>query len=165
MLRLTIAVVAIVFAGSAGAAGWKSLKVDGSSETAFAESLSVFKDKLSPTRRYVFGEALKDIWVQGVKQAEADEREYGAAEYYRQLHGLTYDEIVKLTDPSGATALARYRQGVSSSRSSARVVRGANTRGLVQQSRPTLGWGHTPQSVAQQIQQCGCWQPNGPQGD
>jgi hypothetical protein len=34
--------------------GWKSLKVDGSSEEAFGQSLEEFKEKLSPARRYAF---------------------------------------------------------------------------------------------------------------
>lgn len=65
MPKLTVAVLAVVLAGTASAAGWRSLRVDGSSEDAFAQSLAAFKEKLSPERRHVFGEALKDIWVQG----------------------------------------------------------------------------------------------------
>lgn len=68
----------------------------------------MFKDKLSPVRRHVFGEALKDIWVQGVKAAEAEQREYTAGDYYRQIDGLTYEGVVTVTDPTGEKAL-RYR--------------------------------------------------------
>ena len=107
MLKLTVALLAIALASSAGAAGWKSLRVDGSNEAAFAQSLDVFKQKLSPVRRYVFGEALKDIWLQGTKKAKAEQREYTASDYYRQVDGLGYEEIVTLTDPTGETARQR----------------------------------------------------------
>jgi hypothetical protein len=107
MLKFTVAALAFAFASSASAAGWKSLRVDGSSEAAFAQSLEAFKEKLSPVRRYVFGEALKDIWLQGTKKAEAEQREYTASDYYRQVDGLGYEEIVTLTDPTGETARQR----------------------------------------------------------
>ena len=53
MLKLTIVTVAFALAGTASAAGWKSLTVDGSSEEAFAQSLAVFKKELAPARRVV----------------------------------------------------------------------------------------------------------------
>lgn len=109
MPKLTVAVLAIVLAGTASAGGWRSLRVDASSEAAFAESLAVFKEKLPLARRHVFGEALKDIWVQGTKNAEAEQREYTASEYYRRLDGLAYEEVVTVTDPTGDTAKTRYR--------------------------------------------------------
>ena len=108
MLRLAVAVLAVALAGTA-AAGWRDLRIDGSSEEAFAQSLEVFKDKLSPARRYVFGQALQDIWVAGTKAANAEQRDYTANDYYRQLDGLTYEQVVTLTDPSGSTAKERYR--------------------------------------------------------
>jgi len=111
MLKLTVAVVAIALASTAGAAGWKSLKVDGSSEDAFAQSLAEFKQELSFAQRYAFGEALKDIWVRGVQAAEAERREYTAADYYRQVHGLSYEQVIAFTDPTGDTAKQRLRDG------------------------------------------------------
>ena len=110
MLRTTVFVLAAVFfASSATAAGWRDLRVDASSEEAFAKSLEAFKGKLSSPRVSVFGEALKDIWIQGAKAAEAEQREYTAAEYYELVDGLSYDEVVTLTDPTGATARQRYQ--------------------------------------------------------
>ena len=58
----------------------ESLRLDTSSEAAFAQSLTVFKDKLSPARRLVFGDALKDIWLQGTMDSAALQREYTASE-------------------------------------------------------------------------------------
>ena len=115
MLKLTVGVLAFAIAGTA-AAGWRDLRVDGSSEEAFAKSLEEFKDKLSPAHRYVFGEALKDIWVRGEKQAQADQREFTDSDYYGLLHGLSYKAIVTLTDPTGDTAKDRYRTASLSQR-------------------------------------------------
>ncbi len=91
MLKLTIAVLAIALAGSASAAGWRSLRIDASSEASFSESVAAFQEKLSPVRRYVFASALQDIWTLGTKNADAEQREYTESDYLRQLDGLGYD--------------------------------------------------------------------------
>jgi hypothetical protein len=108
MLKLAVAVLAVVLAGTAGAAGWRSLRVDATDESAFAESLVAFEDKLSPSRRYAFTLALQEIWIQGTRKANAEQRTYTTTEFFRQLHGLSYDEVVRLPDPTGA-AENRYR--------------------------------------------------------
>jgi hypothetical protein len=123
MVLRTVVVLAIALAGTANAAGWKNLRIDASSETAFEQSLAEFKDKLSTARRHVLGEALKDIWTQGAKAAEAEQREYTAADYYRQLDDLTYEQVVTLTDPSGATARERYRAASLSARATHPIPR------------------------------------------
>jgi hypothetical protein len=112
MLKLTVAIVAIALAGTASAAGWRSLKIDGSSEGAFAQSLAAFKEELSPARHYAFGEALKDIWLQGAKAAEAEQREYTTADYYRQVDGLGYEQVITFTDSTGDTAKRRIRESL-----------------------------------------------------
>ena len=108
MLKLTVAVLAVVFAGTAGAAGWRSLRVDGTDETAFAESVAAFEEKLSPSRRYAFMLALQEIWIQGTRNANAEQRTYTSAEFRRQLDGLSYDEVVRIPDATG-NAESRYR--------------------------------------------------------
>ena len=108
MLKLTVAMLAVALAGTASAAGWRSLRVDGSSEEGFTKSVAAFESKLSPARHYVFALALQDLWVQGTQSAGAEQREYTASEYFRRVDGLGYDEIVKLADPTGDTAKARY---------------------------------------------------------
>ena len=110
MLKLTIAVLAVALAGTASAAGWRSLRVDASSEASFTESVAAFQQKLSPARNYVFLRALQDIWVQGTKSAEAEQGEYTDSDYLRQLDGLGYDAVVKLTDPTGDTTKIRLRE-------------------------------------------------------
>ena len=110
MLKITVAVLAVALAGTASAGGWRNLRIDGSSEAAFAESMEAFKEKLPRAQRYVFVLAMQDIWVKGVEAAKVTDREYTAIEYFRQTHGLKYDEVVTLLDPTGQTARARYRE-------------------------------------------------------
>ena len=108
MLKLTVAALAIALAGTAGAAGWRSLRIDATDETAFAESLIAFERKLSPSRRYAFTLALQEIWLQGTRQANAAQRTYTTTEFLRQLDGLSYDEVVRIPDATG-DAENRYR--------------------------------------------------------
>ncbi|HVJ29556.1 MAG TPA: hypothetical protein VNA66_04540 [Gammaproteobacteria bacterium] len=109
MLKLTVFVLAISLAGTASAAGWRKLQIDASSEAAFDESVTTFQQKLSPARRFVLGQALRDIWSEGVQAAKAEQREYTTADYYEQIDGLSYQQLVTLTDPTGDTAKDRYR--------------------------------------------------------
>ena len=106
MLKLAVAaaIFALGIAGTASAAGWRSLRLDARDEASFTSSVAVFEKKLSPEQWYVFRVALHDIWDHGTKNAAADEREYTAADYLRQLDGLRYEEIVRFTDPTGQTA-------------------------------------------------------------
>ena len=108
MLKLAIAVLAVALAGTASAGGWRSLRVDGSSEAAFGESVAALQEKLTPARRYTFERALQDILIHGTKGAEGEQRETTTSEYWRQLDGLGYEEVVTFTDPTGETA-RRYR--------------------------------------------------------
>ena len=109
MLKLTAAVLAVALAGSASAAGWRSLRIDGSSDASFADSVAAFKEKLPLARRYAFELALQDIWVQGAEDAEAAQREYTTSDYFRRLDGLGYSEVVTLLDPTGDTEQARRK--------------------------------------------------------
>ena len=108
MLKLTMAVLAIALAGTASA-GWRSLRVDGSSEASFKESVAAIQEKLPEVRRHLFAAALQDIWVERSKAAAAEQREYTESEYFRQLDGLGYQEVVRFTDPTGDTAQMRYK--------------------------------------------------------
>ena len=137
MLKLTVAALAVALAGTA-AAGWRELRVDGSSEVAFTQSMDAFKKELSPAREYVFGEALKDIWIQRATAAEAEQRDYTADEYYELLDGLTYEDVVRYTDPTGDTAKTRYRNAAQSAhRAPPRVPRSPEDPFLL--NNPTWG--------------------------
>jgi hypothetical protein len=117
MLKLTVAFLAVVLAGTASAAGWRNLRIDASSEAAFIESVAVFQDKLTPSRRIAFARSLQDIWLQGTKVAGEQQREYTDADYLRQVHGLGYEEVVKFADPTGEKE-GRYRAAYYYSRGS-----------------------------------------------
>ena len=108
MLKLFVAVLAVVLAGSANAAGWRNLRIDASSEAAFNESVVTFQKKLSPSRRMAFFRSLQDIELEGTTRAAAEQTDYTRAHYLQQLHGLGYQEVVTLTDPTGKKAAA-YR--------------------------------------------------------
>jgi hypothetical protein len=155
MLKLTVVVLAVALAGTASADRWRNLRIDGSSEAAFAASLATFKEKLSPARQYVFGNALKDIWVQGTQKAEAEQSEYTASDYYRQIDGLGYEEVITLTDPTGATAKARLREGIRQNPAAFAAV----AHGPTQEPRPVFNngtysiRGASPDSYAQGLQQ------------
>ena len=115
MLKLTVAVLAFALAGTATAGGWRKLRIDASSDTSFQESVALFQDKLSPSRRVAFAMSLEDIWLAGSRVAEEQQREYTQADYLRQLDGLGYEEVVTLTDPTGKRA-GQYRAAYYQSR-------------------------------------------------
>jgi len=72
--------------------------------------LEAFNAELSRERNQVFTAALMDIWLKGTADAKADQREYTVGDYHSQLDGLSYDEVVNFTDPTGETAKQRYEQ-------------------------------------------------------
>jgi hypothetical protein len=110
MLRFTVAMMTVALASSALAAGWRDLRVDASSEAAYQKSLAAFNTELPPERRSVFTAALMDIWLKGTAAATADQGQYTVADYYEQIHGLSYEEVVTFTDPTGKTAKERERE-------------------------------------------------------
>lgn len=104
MTKITAVLLALAVAGTANAAGWRSMHIDASSEDSFNESVIAFREKLPSVRRQVFERSLQDIWVAGMKAAQADGRDYTVSEYLRELDGLKYKDVVEFTDPSGDTA-------------------------------------------------------------
>ena len=110
MLKVTLTILAMALAGTASAAGWRSIQIDASSEADFTQSVNALRERLPTVRRHVLDLALSDIWARGVKDAAAEQREYTESEYLRELDGLTYKEVVTFTDPTGDTADARFRQ-------------------------------------------------------
>jgi len=131
MLKLTVAVLAIALVGTANAAGWRSLRIDASSEAAFNASVATFERKLSPSRRVAFTKSLEDIKRESAQRATAEQREYTTADYLQELHGLGYEEVVRLTDPTGGKA-ASYRRGYYY----ARAYGGAGRSGNPQSANP-----------------------------
>jgi hypothetical protein len=114
MLKVMYVLLAVALAGTANAAGWRKLQIDASSEAAFNQSVATFQKKLSPSRRAAFAASLLDIEQEGKLRATA-EQPYTRAEYLQQLHGLGYEEVVTLVDPTGKRA-GYYRAAYYQSR-------------------------------------------------
>lgn len=140
MLKLTIAMLAVALASSASADGWRSLRVDGSSDAELDRSLTEFRERLTNGRRYAFGLALQEIWLRGTKDAEANGREYTVADYRQQLDGLSYDQVVRFTDPTGEKA-RRYRAAYNPF-----AERNARQASLLA-ARPPTGWANRPAPI------------------
>ena len=149
MPKLIGLVLAVALAGTASAAGWRSLRVDASSEVAFEQSVAELTDELNAARRYVFVEALKDIWIAGNEAAAAEQREFTEADYYRALDGLTYEDVIDFTDPTGETARDRYRAAMAAS------VRRPTFSGQAPNwgARPAAGWGSGGRLTGPSLQQ------------
>jgi hypothetical protein len=102
MFKLTVAVLAVALVGSASAEEWR---LDAGSPRAFKQSLEAAKDELSPESIQMLGGALKYIWNEGTKAAEAQQRKYTDEDYFRQLDGLSFEEVVHFTDATYEAAL------------------------------------------------------------
>jgi hypothetical protein len=169
MLKLTVAVLAVVLAGTASAAGWRSLRIDASSEATFSESIATFQQKLTPSRRIAFVRSLQDIWLHGTTHAVG---EYTEADYLRQVHGLGYEEVVNLVDPTGKKE-GQYRAEYYYSRSGGVITNTGAPPAWSQQGPPPvsrgIGGGPTYRgspvpNTADARQACGCMSPdNAPQ--
>jgi len=102
MLKLTMAVLAVALVGSVSAGEWR---LDAGSHRAFKRSLELAKDELSPQNVQMLGGALKYIWNEGTKAAEAEQRRYSDDDFFRQLDGLSFEEVVHFTDATYEAAL------------------------------------------------------------
>lgn len=109
MGKLTVTVSALVLAASAHAAGWRALRIDGSSEAGFKASVALLREHLPWIKGRMFEMTLQDIWRQGSKRAEAEQRQYTAREYFQQLDGLGYKDVLRFDDPTGEKTEERYR--------------------------------------------------------
>jgi hypothetical protein len=93
-------IVAIVLAGCAE---WRGLRIDGSSVTAFDESIRRLEQELpSEYHRQLFVLALGDVALENNVIGRGDEA------YRAQLHGLTYNSVIALADESGTPVASRY---------------------------------------------------------
>lgn len=110
MTKLIVAVSALVLAASAQAAAWRGLRIDGSSEASFKASVALLQEHLPWIKGRMFEMSLQDIWRQGSKRAEAEQRQYTAREYFQRLDGLGYKDVLQLDDPTGEKTKERYRQ-------------------------------------------------------
>jgi hypothetical protein len=100
MLKTTAAVLATVLAGSASA-GWRDLAIDGSSEENFVLSVTTLRQELSRVRGIQLDRALTELWVQGTLDGIRDGRAYTADDYFAQLDGLGFKDVLDVSDPTG----------------------------------------------------------------
>ena len=115
MYRLTLALTGIILVGCATKGDWRDLRIDGSSETTFFESLSRIEQELPRREREPFALALVDIaQSEGQAVIESDqgvqETETYTIEHYREaLDGLDFDSVIAFADEQGEPITSLYR--------------------------------------------------------
>jgi hypothetical protein len=115
MSKLALAVAVIVLAGCASMGEWRTLSIDSTSESAFADSVSLLDQELPNTHRTMFRLALVDIARTGVQNAgEADDGgpAYTDEDFHAELNGLTYEGVIALADQSGTPIWKQYYSGL-----------------------------------------------------
>ena len=152
MSKATIVLSVLVLTGCASTSGWRALTIDGSSQSTFEESRALIEQALPTARSQLFAQALQDIWVTGAATA-ADDDEYTAEDYFEQLDGLGYEEVVALADSTGLLGYrysAPARRGARSvpvsfpSNQSASGAHGWGTRTTDPFDPSPTGWRPTP---------------------
>ena len=142
MLKRTIVLLAVALTGVSSGEESSSLRIDASSGRAFEHSLAAFKEELSPEGRQAFGDALVDIWLAGTQAAQGEGRKYKTKDYYRQVDGLDYAEVVALTTGEAAKQRARQLSAAATEPSSPRAAaRGGAGRGSAYERSP---WAAVP---------------------
>lgn len=101
MSKPTIILSAIALAGCASTSGWRALQIDGSNRASFDESVAVIQQELPSARGQRFALALQDIWITGSITAADDAGGYTQTDYFEQLDGLGYKEVMSLADSTG----------------------------------------------------------------
>jgi hypothetical protein len=105
MAKVMPLLTVLVLAGCASMGEWRELRIDGSNESAFDESISRLDAELPYSHRLMFQLALTDIMgteAQSSRQTSNDGAEaYTKEEYRRQLDGLTYEGVIALADRTG----------------------------------------------------------------
>jgi hypothetical protein len=116
MTKFMLSTVVVALAGCASMGAWRELRIDGSSESAFDESLSLLNAELPYSHRQMFALALVDIvrtegQISG-QTSDGGEDGYTDEEYRRQLNGLTYAAVIALADQTGPSIWRQYYSGV-----------------------------------------------------
>jgi hypothetical protein len=143
MSKPIFAVAAILLAGCASTGGWRTLSIDGSSETEFSESLTRLNTELPTTRSKIFALALVDI------VSTREDSAYSMQQLRAELDGLTYDDVIALADQDGPPIKTVYYSG--SWARAEKDVRRQFAYVLSQQNRAA--------QQASQRQQAGNWTP------
>ncbi|MGD8810761.1 MAG: hypothetical protein PVG24_14220 [Gammaproteobacteria bacterium] len=115
MAKVMFSIVVLALAGCASMGEWRELQIDGTSESAFNESLSRLNAGLPYWRSEMFALALVDIARTEVQNAH-QARDSGAGAYTdenfrEQLDGLTYEGVIALADRTGPSISSLYSAG------------------------------------------------------
>jgi hypothetical protein len=111
MYKFSLAVTVLFLSGCASTGEWRALNIDGSSESAFGESLARLNDELSYSRGQMFALALVDIAntrVQSAGETDDGSPAYSENDFRNDLNGLTYDKVIELADQSGPSIKKLY---------------------------------------------------------
>lgn len=114
MSKLTILAAATILGGCASTGEWRALTIDGSSESAFGDSLAQLDQSLGRARSQLFALALYDIartGVQGAEREEDGDLGYTDEDFRSELDGLTYEGVMALADQTGTPVAKQYYSG------------------------------------------------------
>jgi len=91
--KLALSVVVMALAGCASTHGSRVLRLDGTSQANFEESVAALHESLGPNQRLRFQIALQQVSSTAARGGQTD------AVTLAQLDGLAYDEIIGLAGP------------------------------------------------------------------
>ena len=101
---------ALIVSACASTGTWRALQIDGTSEAAFAQSVSTLENTLPHARSQMFVMALIDIELQQRVAAGSDDA-FTFDQYMLRLDGLGYDEVIALADETGPSIMRQYMAG------------------------------------------------------
>ncbi|HMB72095.1 MAG TPA: hypothetical protein VKQ06_00875 [Gammaproteobacteria bacterium] len=112
MARVIVPVFVLALAGCATMDEWRELQIDGSSQAAFDESLTVLNEQLPERRREMLQLAFVDIVRTELQNAERPgDDSYTYDDFRVRLDGMTYEGVIALANQSGRSIATIYYQG------------------------------------------------------
>lgn len=99
MQKIVCSLVVVALGGCSSTGVWRTLRIDGGSQSSVDSSVSLIQQELSPVRRERFDMVLADLWITGSLNAEAEGAEYSENDYFALLDGLRYKEVIELAGP------------------------------------------------------------------
>jgi hypothetical protein len=105
--KILFATAIMILAGSAGAREWRELRIDASSQARFEQSVARFQRALPKMRRQLFELALADIRLTSMGSA-AGESSSRPEDYFGQIDGLRYREVLDLADATKPTTMWQW---------------------------------------------------------